>query len=62
MKIELNKDQAKILLNDLLGYKERLEDYLQDESPDDPHNNIEDYKESIELYSVIIKQIRTQNE
>jgi hypothetical protein len=62
MKIELNKNQTKILLSDLLGYKERLEDYLQDESPDDPHNNIEAYKESIELYSVIIKQIRTQNE
>jgi len=62
MKIELNKDQTKILLSDLLGYKERLEDYLQDESAEDPHNNIEAYKESIELYSVIIKQIRTHNE
>ena len=62
MKIEITKQQAKILLNDLLGYKERLEDYLKDESTEDPHNNIEGYKQSIELYSVMIKQIRTQNE
>jgi len=59
MIIKLTKEESKILLQDLLDYKERVEELLSEESEEDPFNNIDGNKKSIEIYSSIINQIRT---
>ena len=59
MIIKLTEEESKILLQDLLDYKERVEELLSEESEEDPFNNIDGNKKSIEIYSSIINQIRT---
>jgi hypothetical protein len=59
MIIKLTEEESKILLQDLLDYKERVEELLSEESEEDPFNNIDGNKKSIEVYSSIINQIRT---
>jgi hypothetical protein len=60
MIIKLTEEESKILLQDLLDYKERVEELLSEESEEDPFNNIDGNKKSIKIYSSIINQIRTK--
>ena len=41
MIIKLTEEESKILLQDLLDYKERVEELLSEESEEDPFNNID---------------------
>jgi hypothetical protein len=60
MIIKLTEEESKILLDNLLDYKERSEELINEESEEDSFNNINGYKKDIEVYTSIIKQLRNE--